>query len=181
MEMRIRHIFLTLVLLAVGQIFAQQSLSLEAGGKALFIASLNYEYRFAESPFGLGASLGMGTIGRGTITRQDPNGSPKDGRYTDMVIPCSGYGFGTWGDRHRFYATLGVTLSSQLSLNRYPSGRDNYYEGLPAGFLGAGYEFHPGPWFFRVIPYVIYIGEEASGFFPPALPWVGLSVGRVLD
>ena len=164
--MRLRTILGAFLVLVVGSATAQQSLSIEVGEQAPFIASSNYEYRFANTPFGLGASLGISAFATGEITRLGPNGNPESGRYTDWVIPISGYGFASWGARHRLYVLAGATISNQLSFNAYPSGGNNSWDALVVGVLGAGYEWHPGPWFFRAVPYILYLGEEASDFFP---------------
>ncbi|MEM9984102.1 MAG: hypothetical protein AAF804_03315 [Bacteroidota bacterium] len=178
---KISPIILFITALSLGSgLFAQSSLGLEAGGKVFFTASLNYEYRFEDSPFGFGASLGFGRIENGDIIRQAPGGGNETGRYTDLIIPVSVYGLASWGDRHRFVTNLGLTGQNQFAFNRYPSGNENFAELLLAGVLGLGYEWHPGPWALRVMPYAIYIGEEASGFFPPLLPWLGVMVIREL-
>jgi hypothetical protein len=158
-----------------------QGLHIEVGGKTLLIASLAYERLLGENEhLCAGFSLGFTHLERGDIIRQTPGGANERGRFTNLVLGSSLYGLGTWGHTHRLYLPLGLTAQFQANFNRYPSGHENGLKVLFAPFAGVGYAWHPGPWFFRVVGYGLYIGEKASGFFPPLIPWAGLSVGRTL-
>lgn len=156
---------------------AQHDLSLELGGKSLLWGSLNYEYHLGQSPFGIGASLGLSHM---EFSQVDPLPGPY--RYNEVIFPNSFFASGTWGATHRFHANLGLTLQYTIIRTRPQLDPSiDEFSVLAAPFVGAGYEWRGERWFFRAMAYGLYLGRRNSGIFPALLPWGGLSLGRSLN
>ncbi len=169
-----------LVFLLMGaSLMGQQSISLELGGKSILWGTLNYEYSLGQGPFGVGGFLGYTSFQQGNVV------IPKGGdtiSYTssELILPGGAYAFGSWGDRHRFNASLGIMIQGTIDRSKPSTEGPSGFSAMAAPFVGAGYEWRPGKWFFRATAYAILVGDYNNIYAPPVLPWLGGSIGRVI-
>ena len=134
----------------------------ELAGKSFGYFDISYE-RYLSERFHFGGGIGLS--GRdhlyyngGMFTR------------TNFTIPLYGaYAFGQ--KKHHAISELGTTIRGYTG----PNGSLN----LDGQFLfiSFGYEYKGEKFIFRAPVYLAYVGSNE--FFPPVMPWFGLSFGRL--
>ena len=154
----------------------RHSLNLELGGRTLLFGSLNYEYQILDK-VSIGGGLGVINLSRGQITR-DNGGMDETGNYLDISTSQMLYGNYFMGrNKHKMLLTAGLTNFLQTYRNTYPSetviGRDLQVQWN----AGLGYQFTGKQNYFRLTGYVLKM-PQPSGWFPPYIPWFGLTTGR---
>jgi len=158
---------------------SKHSLHIEAFGRSFFFGSLNYEYALTDR-FSAGVGFGVAIVQVGQIER-GINGQTEVGRYFDTFTTQMLYvNYDLWKrNKHSIYATAGLTAYTETYRNKYPSETQFMLDTQVQWTAGVGYEYNPGKFFFRATPYVIAM-PEPSGWFPPYMPWLGLSAGMKL-
>jgi hypothetical protein len=154
----------------------KHSLHIEAFGRSFFFGSLNYEYAFTDR-FWAGVGLGFANAASGEIERNN-DGMPETGSYFDTYTTQMLYvNYDLWKrNKHSIYATAGLTFYTETYRNKYPSEIQFFIDSQANWTAGFGYEYNPGKFFFRATPYVLAM-PDPSGWFPPYMPWLGLSAG----
>lgn len=154
----------------------KHSLHIEAFGRAFLFGSVNYEYAFTDR-FSAGVGLGVTNVAFGEIERNN-DGMPETGRYFDTYTTQMVYAnYKVWKQNaHAIYATAGLTMYTETYRNKYPSETQFFLDSQVNWNAGVGYEYNPGRFFFRASPYVIAL-PDPSGWFPPYMPWLGISAG----
>lgn len=159
---------------------SKHSLHIEAFGRSFFFGSLNYEYAFTDR-ISAGLGLGFAQLTTGSIERNN-EGQTEYGRYFDTFTTQMLYvNYDLWKrNKHSIYATAGLTAYTETYRNKYPSETQFSVYSQVQWTAGVGYEFNSGKFFFRATPYVLAM-PEPSGWFPPYMPWLGLSAGINCD
>jgi len=132
---------------------------LEFGGKAFSYYDISYE-RYLGAKLHLGVGLGF----EGASKAYSQKGLSTE---LDFRIPV--YAAWSFGKKKSHVMTeLGVTLEEQ-----WHTGLSLITDLWP--FISGGYEYRGEKIIIRVPVYLVYVGPNA--WFPPVLPWVGLSLG----
>ena len=154
---------------------SRHSIHGELLGRAFLFGSLNYEYAINRS-FSVCAGIGVTNVQSGTITR-DNNGQSEEGRYFDSGTSQMIFGnYFVGKHRHKGFVTAGVTHFLITSRNKYPSETVRSAESNFEWNAGLGYQFAAKRTYYRVTGYVVSL-PEPSAWFPPYMPWGGLTVG----
>jgi hypothetical protein len=140
--------------------FKKNAVVLDLAGKSFYYFDISYE-RYLSEKFHLGA--GAGLAGISTLYK-----SPEE-KATELNLRFPVYGAYAFGKkRHHVISEFGLTIDG--SFCSYGSSILSLWP-----FISIGYEFKGDDIIIRVPVYLGYIGKNA--WFPPVMPWAGLSIG----
>ena len=155
-------IFLSLVCLSCFAQDKKNAIVLETAGKSFGYFDISYE-RYISERFHLGGGIGMS--GKSNLYY---NG----GMFTrrNITIPLYGaYAFGQ--KKHHFISEFGTSVRLFTGPNSTLNLDGQFL------FVSFGYEYKGEKYIFRAPVYLTYVGSNE--FFPPVMPWFGLSFGRL--
>jgi len=153
----------------------KHSIHIEAFGRSLLWASVNYEHQFHKH-FSMGLGLGFANLERGQIISMIDN-QMESGRYfelrTTQLLSANGFlGKG----KNQLHITGGLTNFYQLNRRKYDSKTEFYHDVQIRWNFGMGYQFINQRSYFRATVYLLEL-PEPTGIFPKVFPWVGLTGG----
>jgi len=155
-------IFLSVVCLNCFSQDKKNAVVLELAGKSFGYFDISYE-RYLSDRLHFGG--GIGISGRSQLYY---NGGMFN--RTNFTIPLYGaYAFGQ--RKHHVISEFGISLQGFTGPNGTVSLDGQYL------FISVGYEYKGEKFIFRAPVYLAYVGSNE--FFPPVMPWFGLSFGRL--